>query len=68
MNSCYNDKFFHEKWGGSGRPSRPASDGPAFFRLLYQNTADLLSLVSSLTSTKYLALKANLPFQYSKKR
>jgi len=28
MNSCYNDKFFHDKWGGSGRPSRPASDGP----------------------------------------
>jgi len=27
MNSCYNDKFFHEKWGGLGRPSRPASDG-----------------------------------------
>jgi len=24
----YNDKFFHKKWGGSGRPSRPASDGP----------------------------------------
>ena len=29
MNSCYNDNFFHEKWGCSGRPSRPASDGPA---------------------------------------
>ena len=29
MNSCYNDKFFQEKWGGLGRPSRPASDGPA---------------------------------------
>ena len=28
MNSCYNDKFFDEKWGGPGRPSRPASDGP----------------------------------------
>jgi len=23
MNSCYNDKFCHEKWGGSGHPSRP---------------------------------------------
>jgi len=21
-------KFCHEKWAGSGRPSRPASDGP----------------------------------------
>ena len=33
MNSCYNDKFFHKKWGGSGRPSRPASDGPAILAL-----------------------------------
>jgi len=30
MNICFNDNFFHKKWGGSGRPSRPASDGPAF--------------------------------------
>ena len=30
MNSYYNDKFFHEKWSGSGRPSRPASDGLAW--------------------------------------
>jgi len=28
MNSCYNDKFCPEKWGGPSRPSRPASDGP----------------------------------------
>jgi len=26
MNICYN--FSTKKWGGSGRPSRPASDGP----------------------------------------
>jgi len=28
MNSGYNDKLCNEKWDGSGRPSRPASDGP----------------------------------------
>jgi len=28
MNSSCNDKFFHEKWGGSGHLSRPASDSP----------------------------------------
>jgi len=28
MNSCYNDKFCPEKWGSSGLPSCPATDGP----------------------------------------
>jgi len=28
MKTCYNDKFFHKKWGGLGRPSRPVSDDP----------------------------------------
>ena len=36
MNSCYNDKFFHKKWGGSGRPSRPASDSPGRISLPQQ--------------------------------
>ena len=35
MNSCYNDKFCPEKWGGSGRPSRPASDGPATYTQMH---------------------------------
>jgi len=36
MNSCYNDKFCHKKWRGSGRPSRPTSDGPVVPKYYYK--------------------------------
>jgi len=32
--------FFDEKWGGSGRPSRPASDGPVMWESISQGNQD----------------------------
>jgi len=52
MNSCYNDKFYPEKWGGLGRPSCPASDGPegdtTFVYLAFFANKKKITVVSSL--------------------
>ena len=50
--NCYNDKFFHEKWGSSGCSSRPASDGPEIYCLtsvaLWKATGALYNEVNHL--------------------